>query len=319
MMKNRFKKMLLLFAAVFMLFGTGVMAKADAMVFPNPVESVDMNVVVSAKDGTDYLYLRYGPSMDYGIICNIYNGTNLHITSRTLDEGGGFYWGYCQYNDRYGWISLKHTDPAGSSSGSSGSSGSHEAADWDVVVEATDGTDYLYLRSGPSMDYKIIMNLYNGTPLHITEKATDPGGGFQWGRTNYNGQDGWVSLKHVSDAADYNARHSTPTPTATPSPTATPKPTATATPTPTPNASTPTPTPNAATPTPAQQPSTPAPTSAPNPTPVPEIEHRGGVIGRILGLMLNMKFLIILVIAIVVVLVLTGVLLHAKNKNNRRR
>ncbi|MBQ6603672.1 MAG: SH3 domain-containing protein [Eubacterium sp.] len=316
MMKNRFKKMLLLFAAVFLLFGTGVMAKADAMVFPNPVESVDMNVVVSAKDGTDYLYLRYGPSMDYGIICNIYDGTNLHITERTLDEGGGFYWGYCQYNDRYGWISLKHTDPAGSS-GSSGSSGGHEAADWDVVVEATDGTDYLYLRSGPSMDYKIIMNLYNGTPLHITEKATDPGGGFQWGRTNYNGQDGWVSLKHVSDAADYNARHGTPTPTATPSPTATPKPTATATPTPTPNVTTPTPTPNASAPT--QQPSTPAPTSTPYPTPVPEIEHRGGVIGRILGLMLNMKFLIILVIAIVVVLVLTGVLLHAKNKNNRRR
>ena len=240
--RNRLRTAAVLLAAA-VLAGT-VNVSGDAAIYPYPEEEVEAYYVVEATDGTDYLYLREGPSMDYSIICNIYNGTVLYIGFKTKDPGGGFYWGRTSYDGRYGWVSMKHVKEYDASSGGESGPAGGTAVSHDVVVQATDGTDYLYLRSGPSMNNRIICNIYNGTQLHITEEVTDAGGGFVWGKTEYNGETGYVSLKHVVSLATWQAAH--PTPTATPVPTQqtpTPTPAGYGTPTPTPAAATQTPTP----------------------------------------------------------------------------
>lgn len=197
-------------------------------------------VIVQATDGSGYLYLRTGASMDYDIICNIYDGTVLEIFASCADSSGGFRWGNTCYNGQYGWISLKHTVPY---EGGDSHVADPVSVDYDVVVDAKDDTDFLYLRSGPGMDYNVYCEIKNGNKLHITEESPDSSVGVVWGKTTYNGQEGWVSLKHTTSWAEYEAAH----PTATPKPekTKTPTPTVTATPTPTPEVTaTPEPTPS---------------------------------------------------------------------------
>lgn len=204
-------------------------AFADAAPYATPDwRQENKKVVVAAQDGSGYLYLRFGPDMQYEILCNIYDGTVLEITGSCADASGGFRWGHTEYDGMYGWVSLKHTkDYTGDSSSSDSSS---KKVKRDVVVQAVDGSGYLYLRSGPSMDYEIYCNIYDGEYLHITEESPDPGGQFVWGKTKYDGKTGWVSLKQTVTKEAYEKDHPTPTPTKE----ATPKPTKEATPTPTP-------------------------------------------------------------------------------------
>ncbi len=214
-----------------LLFWT-VPASADAADYDIRDYQVDkQKVVVQAQDGSGYLYHRYGPSMEYEILSNIYDGTVLEIEGTALDPSGNFRWGNTKYNGRWGWVSMKHTVPYTEST-SSGSS-SQTAVDQDVVVQAVDGSGYLYLRSGPGMDYQIYCNIYDGEKLHITAESPDSGGQFVWGKTVYNGQEGWVSLKQTVTLEAYEKANptATPTPTAEPKPTATPTPTAKPTPT----------------------------------------------------------------------------------------
>ncbi|MDO4616731.1 MAG: SH3 domain-containing protein [Lachnospiraceae bacterium] len=235
-----------------LLLGSASVLADDAGYGTYDYQSANYKVVVSAKDGTGYLYHRSGPSMDYEIYCNIYDGTVLEIKGTSLDPGGGFRWGNTYYNGKWGWVSLKHVDEYVENSVYSGSG---TAVDRDVVVQPVDGTDYLYLRSGPSMDYQIYCNIYEGEVLHITGEASDPGGQFVWGKTVYNGQSGWVSLKQTVTKEAYDQAHATPAPTPTAAPTPTQTPTPTATPTPTPK--------------PTEAP-TPEPTAEPTAVPVPQ-------------------------------------------------
>lgn len=152
-------------------------------------------VIVDAQDGTDFLYLRYGPSMEYEILETIYDGTVLEISGTSLDPGGAFRWGNTKYNGRWGWVSLKQTSVYTAPASDSGTDNAGTAADRDVEVKDKDGDGYLYLRSGPGLDYEIYCNIYDGEILHITREASD--GERTWGKTVYNGQTGWVSLKYT--------------------------------------------------------------------------------------------------------------------------
>lgn len=203
---------------------------ADWTMYNDYREEHGRQVVVQATDGSGYLYLRTGAGMNHEIICNIYDGTVLELSASCEDSEGGFRWGNTYYNGRYGWVSLKHTVPyeGGSSNGTD-----LVSVDYDVVVDAKDDTDFLYFRSGPGMDYNVYCEIKNGKKLHITEECPDSSVGVVWGKTTYNGQEGWVSLKHTTPKAVYEEAH----PTAAPKPekTETPTPTVTATPTPTPS------------------------------------------------------------------------------------
>ena len=181
-------------------------AWADAAGYDFTFSEVDFDVVVAAADGSGYLYLRYGPGTGYDIICSIYDGTVLHITLTAKAPDKDTIWGQTEYNGHYGWVSLTHTkeyrpvtptEPV------------PQAVSYDVAVQAADKTDYLYLRTGPGMNYDVICYVYNGEKLHISAEIMAAGGGFNWGQTEYQGFYGWVSLKHVVDYAKYLAEHPT--------------------------------------------------------------------------------------------------------------
>lgn len=251
--------------------------------------------VVSAQDGSGYLYLRSGPGMSYSILCNIVDGVVLHIDESCTDRQDGVRWGHTYYNGKYGWVSLKHTTINGGGSGSTPSGTT--AVDYDVVVSAQDGSGYLYLRSGPNMDYQIYCNIYDGEQLHINAECADSSGQFVWGRTVYNGTEGWVSLKHTVSKSAWDKAHPTQAPTEKPTPTpeleeeeeeeevATPTPTAKPTVEPTKEA---TPTPTA------------APTATPTATPAPASSS-----GFNLMLIVVVAAAIVLVVGAVAALIIT--------------
>ncbi len=65
-------------------------------------------------------------------------------------------------------------------------------ADYYVYVNSYDGG--LNLRSGPSSSYAKVMSgwIPNNTQIHITATSGN------WGKTNYSGYEGWVSLKYTT-------------------------------------------------------------------------------------------------------------------------
>ncbi|MBQ6074924.1 MAG: SH3 domain-containing protein [Lachnospiraceae bacterium] len=263
-MKNKRILMILAALAAVLFLSGRTPALADDAGVRYDYREVSYDVVVAAQDGSGYLYLRYGPGTYYDVICTIHDGTVLHISLTAQEYGRTTVWGQTEYQGRFGWISLTHTkeyhapEPV------------PQSVDYDVAVDAKDGSGYLYLRSGPGMSYEILSEIRDGEKLHISEEMQDASGGFKWGKTEYQGRDGWISLKHTTDYGRYLAEHpeaTTEAPTTeaptTAAPT-TPAPTTAAATTPAPTTAAPT------TPAPTTvAPTTPAPTTAAPTTPAP--------------------------------------------------
>lgn len=260
----------------------------------------DYYVVVDANDDTNYLYLRYGPSMGYEIMETIYDGTVLHVSGTSKDPDGNFRWGFTTYNGKYGWISMKHVKEYTGASGSTNIDTTPSSVNYDVVVHATDGTDYLYLRTGPDMKYDILTSIYNGTQLHITSVATDATGAFQWGQTAYNGQNGWISLKHATTnfvPAATPAPVVTATPAPTEKPTETPEPTKEITTTPEPTAT---------------------PTETPTETPAATVTPQAVDVARDKGTLRNFITRLIIIVVINAVAVIVAILIIFKIKSKKK-
>ena len=254
-MKNKRILMILAALAAVLFLSGRTPALADDAGVRYDYREVSYDVVVAAQDGSGYLYLRYGPGTYYDVICTIHDGTVLHISLTAQEYGRTTVWGQTEYQGRFGWISLTHTkeyhapEPV------------PQSVDYDVAVDAKDGSGYLYLRSGPGMSYEILSEIRDGEKLHISEEMQDASGGFKWGKTEYQGRDGWISLKHTTDYGRYLAEHpeaTTEAPTTEAPTTAAPT-----TPAPTTAAAT-TPAPTTAAPT------TPAPTTVAPTTPCPD-------------------------------------------------
>lgn len=58
----------------------------------------------------------------------------------------------------------------------------------------------LNMRSGPSTSYKILTTIPNGTPVAVTEITLT--GSTYWGKTSYNGYEGWISMDYAVLIAD---------------------------------------------------------------------------------------------------------------------
>ncbi len=219
-MNKKFKKtLLILVTLVTLVFASTVGVYADAIVDPNygRTNAANYEVVVKDFEGDGYLYLRSGPGTGYEILETIYDGTRLKIDSETRD-GSGNVWGGSSYNGKYGYVNLAYTTTDTSYSGG-GSQGSLSSADYDVVVKATDGTDYLYLRNAPTMNSDILTTIYDGTVLHITGVSTDSTG-TSWGQTSYNGTNGYVPTPApTKEPTQEPTKEPTATPTASPEPT----------------------------------------------------------------------------------------------------
>lgn len=175
------RRLMLLITAMMMLmgmtFGSGIQAAAADPIYTNNI----LNVTVSSSDG--YCNFRTGPGMAYGVITPIYNGTSLRVTGLSKNSSDGVTWGQTSYNGSSGWIALNETYCSDMETAST--------AVYDVTVTQQDN---IYLRRGPGAEYDVISRPQNGQVLRIDRTMVNSFDGRPWGRTTYNGAQGWVSL-----------------------------------------------------------------------------------------------------------------------------
>lgn len=113
----------------------------------------------------------------------------------------GILWGKTQYEGKTHWIALDYCDymvggPLKSGSTGGGSTTSTTSEKWKITSD-----DGVKLRSGPGTNYSQIGYVpYNA---QITVTATEKSGGYLWGKTTYDGKNGWCVL-------DYAERISSP-------------------------------------------------------------------------------------------------------------
>ena len=183
---------------------------------------------------TDYLNLRKGAGLSYGVIITIAKGSTVTVLDNSNKD-----WAKVKTSTGLtGWCSKEYLAFSSSNSGGS-SSGST------TTTTTAKTTDYLNLRKGAGLSYGVIITIAKGSTVTVLDNSNK-----DWAKVKTStGLTGWCSKEYLTFSST-----STPKPTATP----TPKPTATPTPKPTP---TPTPKPTA------------TPTPKPTATPTPSIEE----------------------------------------------
>ncbi|MBP3371872.1 MAG: SH3 domain-containing protein [Clostridia bacterium] len=191
---KKFIAFVLTFVLVLSLSATTVLA--DAIGDWNQGTEASYDVEVTAPDG--YVNIRTGPGTGYDVISQLYNGEVVRILYES-DDGR---WGQIVFNTReFGWIALSQTTrtsgsestptPASTPTAQSVYNGG-SSCNYQVIVSAPDGG--VNLRFGPSTDYDIRVSMIpNDTILQVTAKEG------RWGRTTYNGTDGWIALSQVSE------------------------------------------------------------------------------------------------------------------------
>lgn len=178
-MKRKISGMILLVLLVLsMTAGMGRVSEVRAAeVYYNQI----LNVVVSTSEGS--CNFRMGPGLEYGVMQTIGNGTSLMVTALSRNAKDGLVWGQAVYNGIAGWVSIRTTwvyDIQGAS-----------GACYDVRVTVP---EYLYLRQGPGAEFPVLGKPAEGQYLRIDRTIVNHFDGRPWGRTTYNGIQGWISL-----------------------------------------------------------------------------------------------------------------------------
>ena len=88
-----------------------------------------------------------------------------------------------EMQNNYSWTDIDPTDK-------------YLKADSYVMVNASD--NYCNLRTGAGIKYDIITPVYNGTILPVVKTAYSQEDGLNWGKTEYSGHEGWISLSQTS-------------------------------------------------------------------------------------------------------------------------
>ena len=125
------------------------------------------------------------------------------ISEKATDSKGAL-WGKTRYEDKDQWVALDYCDyyvggpvnidgktqtelnipdNPGSESGTS-------YEEWKIT-----SSDGVRLRSGPGLSYDKIGLLPNGTVVKVTD--TKKSDGYVWGKTTYNGKNGWCALDYA--------------------------------------------------------------------------------------------------------------------------
>lgn len=136
---------------------------------------------------TDLLNVRTGPGTSYGLYKKVYKGESIKVVERRsdgwskVDIGGKYYYVSSQY--------LSETKPSSSS------------------VSATKtmyvNYDYLNVRTGPSVSYKLYKTISEGTEVKVVEKRSDG-----WSKINMDGKDYYVSSQYLSETKSNNVSYS---------------------------------------------------------------------------------------------------------------
>lgn len=120
------------------------------------------------------MYLRKTPGGEKLFDGTIPAGTKLSVT----DVLG--VWGKVQYNGYTGWMSLEY-----SAAGEAAASGTGFYETYETMR----------FRSQPSLEGSIIGTIPSGTVLTVTQRSGE------WGKTSYNGTEGWMSLSYSRQIA----------------------------------------------------------------------------------------------------------------------
>ena len=177
----RKKSIICIFAALLVLIMTAGLGRANVSHAAEIYNNYVFEVIADSADG--FCAFRTGPGVEYSMIREIYNGTQLRITALTRNYNDGLVWGETRYNGVSGWISIMNTFVYNVENASN--------AVYDVRVTLP---DYICLREGPGAEFAALYWPYEGQVLRIDQTIVNMFDGRPWGRTTINGMQGWVSL-----------------------------------------------------------------------------------------------------------------------------
>jgi uncharacterized protein YraI len=136
---------------------------------------------------TDYLNLRTGPGLSFGVILVMPVRAALQLTGAVESGYSGVV-----YSGNNGWASNDYLAAEGSNGGNSADPGDGDAG----TAYTTSG---LNLRTGPSLSNDVILVIPDGAAVRLTGKERN---GFAGVR--YSGEAGWASLDYLTMANSGN-------------------------------------------------------------------------------------------------------------------
>lgn len=166
---------------------------------------VKPSLLASSMSGTIYnlyqgisLHVRSGAGLNYSIIGDLHNGDTVNIISQIGN------WYEINYNGQVAYVYASYVN-----TGSQTTSTSSSNASTGTVCNLSSGV-YLHVRTGPSLDDRIIAYLDEGESVNILGKTGN------WYKINYNGQIAYVYSSYVNDNSNTNtSASSTQAPAAT--------------------------------------------------------------------------------------------------------
>ena len=146
--------------------------------------STATTVKYTATVNTDSLNVRSGGSTSYSIIGKVTRGTKVNIVDK-LSNG----WYKIKYNDGYGYISGQYVNNVTTVSSTNDTSTS-TTVKYTAIVNA----DFLNVREGGSVSYKIIGKVYDGEKVSIVDKMSNG-----WSKIKYGSGYGYVNTSYLSN------------------------------------------------------------------------------------------------------------------------
>lgn len=168
-----------------------IFANSTFLVYADSDSQPDFYVVVTSD--SESINFRAEAGTMYDVFGQIPNGTELYITDLAYNMKDQFLFGKTIYNGITGWVSLRQTSIL--------KGNNYGFPDYYATVAADAGV--INCRSGAGMEYGVVMEIPNGTQLHITDLVYNAGDGFFWGLTSYSGYSGWVSVRQTNIRRDY--------------------------------------------------------------------------------------------------------------------
>lgn len=143
---------------------------------------------------TTSVNLRAGEGTSFSSLATLSAGTSVTVVSKGGD------WTKVQYGNLTGYVKNDYLNfgAAGSSASGGTSSGGSAASGEKLSV-----TSNVNLRTGPATSYESLGTIPSGTTVTVLEK------GSTWSKVSYNGTQGYVSSKFLSDPTASTATNST--------------------------------------------------------------------------------------------------------------
>ena len=138
---------------------------------------------------TDGLNVRSGASTSYSKIGYLNKGTKVNIVDK-LSNG----WYKIKYENGYGYVSGKYVNNVTAVSSTNNNTSTNTSTSTTVKYTATVNADFLNVREGGSVSYKIIGKVYDGEKVSIVDKMSNG-----WSKIKYGSGYGYVNTSYLSN------------------------------------------------------------------------------------------------------------------------